>query len=123
MFSVGEPVRIDIIFIMYIKHSTYIYTTTTNNTNNPFEGLGVRGNKDVALGKNGYIVFRRGKKFDDDEGLVYKEGSKEIQDRYGRIWLYPIEENVNTPMEEKINLVSDICRTFVLWTSKGCIAG
>ena len=91
MFSVGEPVRIDIIFIMYIKHSTYIYTTTTNNTNNPFEGLGVRHN---------------------DEG-------NEIQDRYGRIWLYPIEENVNTSMEEKINLVSDICRTFVLWVSVG----
>ncbi|MBS4843126.1 MAG: hypothetical protein KH073_20060 [Clostridium sp.] len=32
----------------------------------------VPANKDVALGKNGYIVFRRGKKFDDDEVKTIK---------------------------------------------------
>lgn len=55
----------------------------------------------------------------DVEGLVYKEDIKEIKDRYLRICAYSIEENVNTPMEEKVNLVSDICRTFVLWLSVG----
>lgn len=56
----------------------------------------------------------------DVEGLVYKEDIKEIKDRYLRICAYPIEENVNTPMEEKVNLVSDICRTFVGHLSFGC---
>lgn len=44
------------------------------------------------LREKGYIVSE----------IVYKEGSKEIKDRYLRICAYPIEENVNTPMEEKV---------------------
>lgn len=34
--------------------------------------------------------------------MNYKEGSKEIVNRYIRICSYPMEENVNTPMEEKV---------------------
>lgn len=34
--------------------------------------------------------------------LIYKEGSKEIKDRYLRISGYPMEEKVGTPMEEKV---------------------
>ena len=34
--------------------------------------------------------------------MNYKEGSNEIVNRYIHICKYPIEENVNTPMEEKV---------------------
>lgn len=44
------------------------------------------------LVKKGYITLE----------LEYKEGSKEILHRYLRIFQYPIEEKVNTPMEEKV---------------------
>jgi len=34
--------------------------------------------------------------------MIYKEGSKEILNRYIKILVYPIEENVNTPIEENV---------------------
>ena len=34
--------------------------------------------------------------------MVYKEGGKEIVNRYIRLCVYPMEEKVNTPMEEKV---------------------
>ena len=34
--------------------------------------------------------------------IEYKDGSKEILHRYLRIFQYPMEEKVNTPMEEKV---------------------
>jgi len=42
------------------------------------------------LSKNGYISI----------AFIYKEGTKEIANRYIRILPDPMEENVNTPMEE-----------------------
>jgi hypothetical protein len=34
--------------------------------------------------------------------MIYKEGSKEILNRYIRLFEYPIEENLNTPIEENV---------------------
>lgn len=45
--------------------------------------------------------------------ITYKEGSKEILYRYLRILPYPMEEKVNTPMEEKVKENNtDINNTF-----------
>lgn len=44
------------------------------------------------LAKNKYITIQ----------MVYKEGTKEILHRYIRLFEYPIEENLNTPMEENV---------------------
>ncbi len=45
--------------------------------------------------------------------IQYKEGTKEIFHRYLRIVHYPMEENVNTPMEEKVkDNITDINTTF-----------
>lgn len=44
------------------------------------------------LTKNKYITIQ----------MIYKEGSKEILHRYIRLFEYPIEENLNTPMEENV---------------------
>lgn len=41
---------------------------------------------------NGYIT----------SDLIYKEGSKEILNRYIRIAVHPIQENLNTPIQEKL---------------------
>ena len=45
-----------------------------------------------ALSDKGYISCE----------LVYKKGTKEIERRYIRIVSYPIEEKLNTPIEEKL---------------------
>lgn len=45
-----------------------------------------------GLSKNGYISI----------AFIYKEGTKEIANRYIRILPDPMEENVNTPMEENV---------------------
>ena len=34
--------------------------------------------------------------------LIYKRGTKQIEDRYLRIVTYPIEEKLNTPIEDKL---------------------
>ena len=44
------------------------------------------------LVNNGYVV----------SAIQYKEGTKEILNRYLRIVAYPIEEKLNTPIEEKL---------------------
>jgi len=44
------------------------------------------------LVKNKYISLQ----------LVYKEGSKEILNRYIRLFEYPIQENLNTPIQENL---------------------
>ncbi len=44
------------------------------------------------LTKNKYITIQ----------MIYKEGSKEILHRYIRLFEYPIEENLNTPIEENV---------------------
>ncbi len=45
-----------------------------------------------ALIKKGYIYSE----------IVYKEGTKEIDNRYLKLVKYPIEEKLNTPIEEKL---------------------
>ena len=52
--------------------------------------------------------------------LIYKEGSKEIDKRYLSIVQYPIEEKLNTPIEEKLkdNNTSTINNTSINKTSE-----
>lgn len=45
-----------------------------------------------SLEQNGYVSVE----------MVYKEGSKEIVNRYIRLCVYPMEVNVNTPMEVNV---------------------
>jgi len=44
------------------------------------------------LAKNKYITIQ----------MIYKEGSKEIVHRYIRLFEYPMEENLNIPIEENV---------------------
>lgn len=46
----------------------------------------------AQLAKSKYITIQ----------MVYKEGSKEILNRYIRLFEYPIQENLNTPIQENL---------------------